>query len=321
MIKPLVSISCITFNQVNYIKQCLNGFLMQKTNFGYEILIHDDCSNDGTKEIIEDYVEKYPNLIRPIYQTENQYSQGVRGMMVRYNFSRAKGKYIAMCEGDDYWTDPLKLQKQVDVLEANPTIDICSHRSNKFNDEKKIFIGVIGDNGEKTKVIPTREVILNYGRVSPMQSILIRNCKIDEFKTLSLNAFGGHGILQVLWSYPNGVFYLPDVMGVYRFNSENSITKHILTNKKYQLNVLKTQIKKLNELDTHFNFIHTTEFFVKITEVNQKILSSGIIPVAEKLNFLKTNNIKTLTFLNIIYLIKGFMSSLKFKIKTIFFRI
>ena len=74
MIKPFVSISCITFNQVNYIKQCLNGFLMQNTNFGYEILIHDDCSNDGTKEIIEDYVERYPNLIKPIYQTKNQYS-------------------------------------------------------------------------------------------------------------------------------------------------------------------------------------------------------------------------------------------------------
>src|SRR5690554_5550369 len=120
MNNPLVSISCITYNHAPYIRQCLDSFLMQECDFDFEILIHDDASTDGTQEIIKEYVQKYPNIIKPIFQTENQYSKGVRGIMARFNFPRAKGKYIALCEGDDYWTDPLKLQKQVDFLEKNP---------------------------------------------------------------------------------------------------------------------------------------------------------------------------------------------------------
>lgn len=120
MNNPLVSISCITYNHAPYIRECLEGFLMQQCDFEYEILIHDDASTDGTSDIIREYQEKYPEIIKPIIQTENQWSQGVRGINAKFNFSRAQGRYIALCEGDDYWTDPLKLQKQVDFLEANP---------------------------------------------------------------------------------------------------------------------------------------------------------------------------------------------------------
>lgn len=116
---PLVSISCVTFNHAPYLRECLEGFLMQQCDFKFEILIHDDASTDGTRAIIEEYTQKYPGIFFPMYQTENQYSQGVRGMMTKFNFPRCKGKYIALCEGDDYWTDSLKLQKQVDFLEKN----------------------------------------------------------------------------------------------------------------------------------------------------------------------------------------------------------
>ncbi len=126
MISYLVSISCITYNHAPYIRQCLDGFLMQQCNFGFEVLIHDDASNDGTQEIIREYQQKYPDIIRPIYQSQNQWSQGVRGIMARFNFPRAQGKYIALCEGDDYWTDPLKLQKQVDFLEKHPEYSLVS---------------------------------------------------------------------------------------------------------------------------------------------------------------------------------------------------
>jgi glycosyltransferase involved in cell wall biosynthesis len=96
MSKPIVSISCITYNHAPFIRECLEGFLMQKTNFSFEILIHDDASTDGTKDIIEEYAAKYPELIFPIYQSENQYSKGVRGMMANFNFPRSRGKYIAL---------------------------------------------------------------------------------------------------------------------------------------------------------------------------------------------------------------------------------
>lgn len=124
---PMVSICCITYNHAPFIRQCLDGFLMQKTSFPIEILIHDDCSTDGTTEIVREYASKYPDLIFPLYETENQYSKPNRQPIDFYNYRRARGKYIAYCEGDDYWTDPYKLQKQVDFMEANPEYSICFH--------------------------------------------------------------------------------------------------------------------------------------------------------------------------------------------------
>lgn len=135
-VNPLVSICCATYNHAPYIRQCLDGFVMQKTNFPVEILIHDDASTDGTQDIVREYEQRYPDLIKPIYQTENQYSKGVKVSLV-YNYSRARGKYIALCEGDDYWTDPYKLQKQVDFLENHPDYVMCSHRWDEFIEEKK----------------------------------------------------------------------------------------------------------------------------------------------------------------------------------------
>lgn len=128
----VVSISCITYNHAPFIRQCLDGFLMQQTNFAFEVLIHDDASTDGTTEIIKEYEARYPDVIKPIYEEENQWVKGRRGSAV-FNFPRARGKYIALCEGDDYWTDPLKLQKQVDFLEKNPDYVMCSHRFYQLN--------------------------------------------------------------------------------------------------------------------------------------------------------------------------------------------
>src|SRR5699024_417665 len=103
--------------------------LMQQCDFDFELLIHDDASTDGTQNIISAYREKYPNIIKPIFQTENLYSKGVRGLNVRYNLPRVKGKYIAVCEEDDYWTDPLKRQKQVDFMEAHQECALCYHKT------------------------------------------------------------------------------------------------------------------------------------------------------------------------------------------------
>lgn len=119
----VVSVACITYNHAPYIRQCLEGFLMQKTNFPIEIIVHDDASTDGTDDIIREYALKYPELFKVILQEENQYSKGVD--VLSLVFERSAGKYIALCEGDDYWTDPLKLQKQVDFLERNKDVTMC----------------------------------------------------------------------------------------------------------------------------------------------------------------------------------------------------
>lgn len=124
--KPLVSIICISYNQEKYIKQTIDGFLAQKVDFEYEIIIHDDASTDSTQAIIKEYIAKYPKLFRPILETKNQYStHNVKFLDDMY--AMAKGKYIAVCEGDDYWSDINKLQRQVDFLEKNKDYALCFH--------------------------------------------------------------------------------------------------------------------------------------------------------------------------------------------------
>ena len=137
--KIMVSIISLAYNHASYIRECLDGFMMQKTNFAFEVLIHDDASTDGTADIIREYEAKYPDIIKPIYQTENQYSKGIP-IGCTYLYPRAKGKYIALCEGDDYWTDPLKLQKQVDFLESHPDYVMCSHRFKQYIQDEHRFI-------------------------------------------------------------------------------------------------------------------------------------------------------------------------------------
>ena len=124
---PLLSIITETYNHAPFIRKFLDGVVMQKTNFPFELLIHDDASTDETANIIREYEAKYPEIIKPIYQKENLYSKGL-SICRKYQFPRIKGKYSAFCEGDDYWIDPLKLQKQVDFLESHPDYSICGGR-------------------------------------------------------------------------------------------------------------------------------------------------------------------------------------------------
>lgn len=129
----MVSICCLTYNHEKYIRRTLDGFVNQKTDFNYEILIHDDCSTDNTVEIIKEYENKYPRLIKPVYQKENQYSRGIKVSNI-FQFPRARGKYIALCEGDDYWCDEYKLQCQFDALENNPDCSFCTHIVQHINE-------------------------------------------------------------------------------------------------------------------------------------------------------------------------------------------
>lgn len=137
--KPLVSVCCITYNHAPFIRRSIEGMLMQQTTFPIEILIHDDCSTDGTTEIVKEYAAKYPDLIFPLYEEVNQYQNGKAGEIDFYNYKRACGKYIAYCEGDDYWTDPLKLQKQVEFMEAHEEYSICFHEVSVYDTFREEF--------------------------------------------------------------------------------------------------------------------------------------------------------------------------------------
>lgn len=133
-----VSVYCCTYNHEKYIRDALEGFFMQKTDFEWKLVIHDDASTDGTQDIIREYIDKYPGKIVSILQTENQYSQGID--INKIMSKDLKGKYIASCEGDDYWTDPYKLQKQYDFLQQNPEFSGCYHNIIELNNKEEQVI-------------------------------------------------------------------------------------------------------------------------------------------------------------------------------------
>lgn len=122
--KIIVSIQCLVYNHEPYLRQCLDGFVMQKTNFKFEAIVHDDCSTDNSAAIIREYAEKYPDIIKPIFETENQYSKH-DGSIEKIMDTACNGRYIAFCEGDDYWIDPKKIQKQYDALVSYPLATMC----------------------------------------------------------------------------------------------------------------------------------------------------------------------------------------------------
>lgn len=135
-----VSICMLAYNHGKYIRKAIESVVNQKTNFAFELLIHDDASTDNTADIIREYEKKYPDIIKPIYQTENQHNKQIK-ISLTYNFPRAKGKYIAMLEGDDYYTDNHKLQLQYDILERNPSCSICVHKVAIKNEDLSTNIG------------------------------------------------------------------------------------------------------------------------------------------------------------------------------------
>ena len=215
----MVSIICDAYNHEKYIAQCLDGFIMQKTNFPFEVLIHDDASTDRTAEIIREYEKKYPEIIKPIYQTINQYT---RGGIEQYQYSRVKGKYIALCEGDDFWTDSMKLQKQFDAMEANPDVDICTHAAIKWDEQQGKEIDLMAPRTENA-VIPVEDVIWGNGGFVATNSIFYRaylEKNHPPFRRLSNLDY----TMQIYGSLRGGMLYLNECMSVYRYLAAGSWT-------------------------------------------------------------------------------------------------
>lgn len=219
-----VSIKCAVYNHEQYIRQCLEGFVMQKTNFRFEAIVHDDASTDGSVAIIREYAEKYPHIIKPIYETENQYSKR-DGSLTRIMNAACKGKYIAVCEGDDYWIDPLKLQKQFDFMEGHSDYMLCGtnglilwndginapeyfHR--RFISSELTPENTIGKWPFPTASLFYRKELLNY---------------LDDFKC---KIYSGD-IRLILVALANGrIWSFGDVTTVYRRNNDmNSSTNRV----------------------------------------------------------------------------------------------
>lgn len=220
---PLLSIACITYNQEPYIRQCLDGFIMQKTNFKFEIVIHDDASTDGTADIIKDYIEKYPDLFVPILQKKNRYSEG-KGILVPYVFPKCRGKYIAFCEGDDYWIDPLKLQKQVDYLETH---DDCGIVHTDFD----LVYGNRRHQHYSSRPRNRLEALIKGNYSIDTLTVMMRKSKYDIVKDRLLNnRFPmGDSPMWIEMASVSNVGYIDDVTSKYRILA-NSASHNTDTN-------------------------------------------------------------------------------------------
>lgn len=261
----MVSINCTTYNQESYIADAVESFLMQKTNFKYEILIHDDASTDNTRSIIKKYEKQYPDIIKPIYQEENKYSKGIK-VNYEYNFKRSKGKYIALCEGDDYWTDPYKLQKQVDYMESNPECTLCMHMVEAVNADTKQSLRFIRPY-DYNKICSTEEMMMGGGGFVGTNSLLFPKKAFKNAPKFYLNSPVGDYPLQIFLTYKGYAYYMDENMSAYRVNANNSWSRRMLNvsnEKKIQ------HMDKIDKMLDEFNIYSNREYENTINKLKNR---------------------------------------------------
>jgi glycosyltransferase involved in cell wall biosynthesis len=190
---PMVSVCIPTYNQERYIRKCLEGVMMQQTNFSFDVIIGEDCSTDDTRSIVREFELQYPGIIKPIYHEKNV---GPQRNAYEYCWPALTGKYIAVCEGDDYWTDPCKLQKQVDFLEANKDFVLCFHEVNTVDENNEVLKleEVKGD----LVVYDWKSIF--YKHIATM-SVVFRNCIPTTHEDFVHTTYGDIFLFTVLSRY------------------------------------------------------------------------------------------------------------------------
>ena len=222
--KPLVAIHCLVYNHEPYLRDCFEGFVIQQTNFPFVAIVHDDASTDGSAAIIREYEEKYPHIFKPIYEIENQYSKrdGSLERIMNEAIEATCAKYVAMCEGDDYWTNPLKLQKQVDILEADESLMLCCTNCSVV-DNHSVEIQAVRGRVVRDD-IAGRYNLRDFFRDNhqyPTLSIVYRRIHIQEVAekyARTHNAFLGDWTLWICLLIFGDAYFLNEVTCAYRIN-------------------------------------------------------------------------------------------------------
>lgn len=258
--EPLVAIHCLVYNHEPYLRDCFEGFVMQQTNFPFVAIVHDDASTDGSVAIIREYEENYPDIFKPIYETENQWSKknGTLNSIMNASIDATGAKYVAMCEGDDFWIDPQKLQKQVNFLENNPEYSMCFHSA-------KIIADGIDKNrcAAKCENIQSKEYSstdLFSEWIVPTASILYVRRKVSKYLIKYRQWETRDDIILILkCSHTGKVWGMSEKMSIYRMQP-NSVTY----NSKYR-NI------EVYKLPNHFKCI-----FYNFPRVDKKIVNWSI---------------------------------------------
>lgn len=239
---PFVSVCMITFNHKKYISEAIEGVLMQKTNFSFEMVIGEDCSTDGTREIVFDYAKKYPNIIRVITSEKNV------GMINNLNRTLAActGKYIALCEGDDYWTDPLKLQKQVDFLEENPDYGLVHGDCHFYYQDKDTWEYNANANlTNKNDIIDKKDLfyrLIDANYKIRTATVLFRRKLFENLSKNNIEFLMGDTPLWLDLSQMTKFKYFDEVFAVYRILS-NSASRSKNKKKQYRFNLSMAEMR------------------------------------------------------------------------------
>lgn len=257
-----VSIVVATFNQVNYISKCLDSILLQETNFSFEILIGEDDSRDGTRDICKSYANQYPDKIRLLLHSRKnniKINGGPSGRFnVLYTLGQARGKYIALCEGDDYWNDHDKLQRQFDFMENNSDFSLCfhSHFEESLNGQSLVR------KFKADTTLGTKSAILGGGGLMASNSMFFRRDGIIDFPELLERSPIGDTPMVVFLSTKGKIRYLDQPMSVYRVFAENSWSKsmrNLSRRKKYFMSVM----QMWNEIDLFLKKKYTNYIRIK----------------------------------------------------------
>ena len=274
---PVVSVCCTTYNHEAYIADAIDGFLIQQTDFPFEILIRDDCSTDQTTSIVKKYAEKYPNLIKPFIENKNQFSKGVKPMPTI--MKKATGEYFALCEGDDYWTDPKKLQIQFDLMRKNPEVNLSFHLAEEVIQHG--FSGVIlGNAADGNRVISDIEMFRKIGGgFCPTATMFIARNALDPLPMYFSTAPVGDDFMQFSGAIDGGALFIANTMSIRRRCIPGSYTS---------LKIKKARRSVESAIEVHENF---TFRYVQSLEnmgniIHQKYNDIIVERISERLFFL-----------------------------------
>lgn len=261
--EPLVSIICLTYNEYEFVRDTLDSFLAQITSFPYEVLVYDDASQDGTVEILKEYATKFPNIFKLVLYKENNFRKGHGFLGLREGFRDARGKYIAYCEGDDYWCDNRKLQKQVDFLEKHPSYAICAHETLIRNDYNTQEDGMLFTHTD-VNIFLDRTKRNHYtfqdaltGNIFHISSLMFRNCQPIIWPDWICTITALDMVLFMILAERGDIWLMRDVMSVYRHNKSSLTSTCAQFENKIAFN--NASISLVNKMDDYWNSIYHFE--------------------------------------------------------------
>lgn len=265
----MVSVCCTVYNQEKYIKKAIDSFLKQKVNFKYEIIIHDDASSDSTPEIIKEYQKKYPEIIRPIYQKENQYSKGEKVSLIA--MKKAKGKYIALCEGDDYWIDSTKLERQVKYMEKHPKCSLCFHNAYTFDLLTQNKVPMMKKTRRYYKFFKNYDVG-DMAKLDfiPTASLMFRNSDVKRLPDFYKSSIVGDLPLRLIMTSFGYCHYIDRIMSMYVRGTGQSATDEFNKNLKDIDKTIEYLTKKqecIKNVNKYTNYSFNKEFQIALDRV------------------------------------------------------